>query len=437
MSGEEKLSPIDAENRVSLEVGGVRFEGWKSVRIKHSIEQLAGTFTLDVSERWPDQTEAFTIEPGASCTVSIGDDVMITGYIDVVRVKADANTHTITIEGRDKTGDLVDCSAPSKEWLDMAFEDIATELLDPYGIPLVTQVATSGAGYAPNKGKGKHGKGGKAKGKKSPAKAAAGGGSKLPRKATNSGETVHKLLDKMAKIQGVMLISDRLGGLMVTRAGLNGAASDVLELGENLKVIDYERSFANLFSEITVKSQVNGAVAGGGGQTDGNINTKQSGVVARLSAAGGGQTTARFVGKQKSKASVTVSTQGVERYRPLMIVAEDQADDERCMQRAMWEAGTREGKSKRLTVDVQGWRQSDGTIWEINTLVNMVCPWVKEDQDMLISGVEYILDDHGGTICKMTVFAPEAYDVLPEIPQTDKHSGAAAAAPRKLSGAGR
>lgn len=428
---DEKLSPIDAENRVSLEVGGMRFEGWKSVRIKHAIENLAGTFTLDVSERWPDQTEAFTIEPGASCTVSIGDDVMITGYIDVVRVKATATEHTITIEGRDKTGDLVDCSAPSKEWLDMAFEDIATELLDPYGIPLVTQVETSGAGYAPKKGKGK-GKGGKSK--KSPAKAAAGGGGKLPRKASNSGETVHKLLDKMAKIQGVMLISDRLGGLMVTRAGLNGDASDVLELGENMKAIDYERSFANLFSEITVKSQVNGAVAGGGGQTDGNINTKQSGVVARLSAAGGGQTTTRFVGKQKSKASVTVSTAGVERYRPLMIVAEDQATDDRCLQRAMWEAGTREGKSKRIVVDVQGWRQSDGTIWEINTLVNMVCPFVKEDQDMLISGVEYLLDDKSGTICRMTIFAPEAYDVLPEIPQPDKHSGTST--PRHLSAAG-
>lgn len=435
MSG-ERLSPIDAQNLVSLDVGGVRFEGWKSVRIKHSIEQLAGTFTLDVSEKWPDQTEAFTIEPGAACTVSIGSDVMITGYIDVVKVKASATEHTITVEGRDKTGDLVDCSAPSKEWLDMAFEDIANELLDPYGVALVTQVATSGAGYAPKKGKGK-GKKGEAKSKsKAPSKAAAGGGSKLPRKASNSGETVHKLLDKMAKIQGVMLISDRMGNLMVTRAGLNGAASDVLELGDNLKVIDYERSFANLFSEITVKSQVNGAVAGGGGITDGNVNTKQSGIVARLSAAGGGQTTTRFVGGKKSRASVTVSTEGVERYRPLMIVAEDQADDARCLQRAMWEAGTREGKSKRLVCDVQGWRQSDGKIWEINTLVNMVCPWVKEDQDMLISGVEYTLDMNGGTICKLTVFAPEAYDVLPEIPQTDKHSGAAAA-PKRLSGAGR
>jgi prophage tail gpP-like protein len=408
----DRLSPIDAQNLLSLEVNGVRFEGWKSQRLNHSLENLAGTFNLDVSEFWPDQTEAFVIEPGAACTVSIGSDVMITGYVDVYTSKETATEHTVTVSGRDKTGDLVDCSAPSKEWLDMAFEDIATELLDPYA-----------DGYKPSKkGKGKKGSG---KSKATPVKKAAGGGGKLPRKASNSGETVHKLLDKMAKIQGVMLVSDRLGGLMVTRAGMGGHATDALVMGENLKSLEYERSFANLYSEITVKSQVNGAVAGGGGGIDGNINTKQSAVVPRLSAASGGQSTARLVSKGKSsiKAGITVSNNGIERYRPLMIIAEDQATDDRCLQRAMWEAGTREAKSKKLKVQVQGWRQSDGSIWAINTLVYVVCDSVREDEEMLISAIEYTLDKAGGTICNMTLFAPEAYDILPEIPKSNNHSG--------------
>jgi prophage tail gpP-like protein len=405
----ERLSPIDVQNLVSLEVGGMKYDGWKSVRIKHSVEHLAGTFTLDVSDRWPDQTEAFAIEPGASCTVAIGDDVMITGYIDVVHVKATATEHTITVEGRDKTGDLVDCSAPPKEWLDMAFEDIAAEVCGDYGIEIIVE---------------------------------ASGGIVLPRKSTNTAETCHKLLDKMAKIQGVMMISDRMGGLKLTRAGLGGEAYDMLVLGENLKSIDYERSFANLYSDITVKSQVNGAVAGGGGGVDGNINTKQMGAVSRLSGAGSGQTQTVVKTnpntKVKSKATFSVKNEAIERYRPLIIIAEDQATDDRCLQRAQWEAGTREAKSKKLIVQVQGWRQSNGAIWEINTLVYMRCPWVKEDQVMLISAIEFALDMAGGTVCNMTIYPPEAYDILPEIPKPDKHSGKAAAtrAPR-LSGAGR
>jgi prophage tail gpP-like protein len=403
----DRLSPIDAQNMVSLEVGGMMYDGWKSVRIKHNIERLAGTFTLDVSERWPDQTEAFAIEPGASCAVSIGDDVMITGYIDAVHVNATATAHTITVEGRDKTGDLVDCSAPPKEWLDMAFEDIAAEICGDYGIEVIVE---------------------------------ASGGIILPRKSTNTAETCHKLLDKMAKIQGVMMISDKLGNLKLTRAGLQGEAYDMLVLGENLTKIDYERSFANLYSDITVKSQVNGAVAGGGGGVDGDINTKQIGAVSRLSGAGSGQTQTVVKTnpntKVKSKATFSIKNEAIERYRPLIIVAEDQATDDRCLQRAQWEAGTREAKSKKLQVQVQGWRQSNGAIWEINTLVYMRCPWVKEDQIMLISAIEFSLDMAGGTVANMTIYAPEAYDVLPEIPKPDKHSGKTAA-PKvlRLSGA--
>jgi prophage tail gpP-like protein len=394
----ERLSPIDAKNLVSLEVGGIKYDGWKSVRIKHSVEHLAGTFTLDVSDRWPDQTEAFAIEPGATCTVMIGDDVMITGYIDIVQVKATAKEHTITVEGRDKTGDLVDCSAPPMEWLDMLFEDIAAEVCAEYGIDVIVE---------------------------------ASGGIKLPRKSTNTQETCHKLLDKMAKIQGVMMISDRLGNLKLTRAGLQGEAYDMLVLGENLTKLDYERSFANLYSSITVKSQVNGAQDGGGGQTNGDINTKQIGAVERLSGAGSGQTQNVVISKpspnsktpKKTKAVFTVENEGIDRHRPLIIIAEDQATDDRCQLRAEWEAGTREAKSKKINVQVQGWRQSNGAIWEINTLVYMRCPWVKEDQVMLISAIEFSLDMAGGTVSNMTIYAPEAYDVLPVIPQPDKHSG--------------
>lgn len=407
----ERRSPIHANNRVSLEVGGLRYEGWKSVRIRQGIEQLAGTFSLDVSDRWPDQTEAFAIEPGAACVVKIGADVMITGYIDVVSVKASPTEHTISVEGRDKTGDLVDCSAPTKEWSGVAFEYIASELIKPYGVGLLTQVETGEAGYKPKKpGKGKaaHMKGGS-------------GGGKLPRKACNSGETVHRVLEKLAKVQGVLLLSDRKGSLVVTRAGLNGRASDLLALGDNLKSIDYERSFANLYSEITVKGQAHGASAGGVG----------AGVLSEAQRVKSVATVKRAATSSGSDA--VAGSPSVHRYRPLLIMAEEQADAKRCADRAQWEAGTREAKSRRLQVRVQGWRQSDGSLWEINTLVRMRCPWVKQDEDMLISNIEYTLDMGGGTVCDMTLYSPQAYDVLKEIPRPEDGAGGASGRADQLS----
>lgn len=407
----QRLSPIDAKNVMSLEVGGMRYEGWKAQRIRHGIEQLAGTFSLDVTDIWPEQATAWVIEPGAACTVKIGTDVMITGYVDVVRVNSSKSDHTISIEGRDRTGDLVDCSAPAREWTGLPFEHIAVELCQPFGITVETQLETGAGGYKAKKpGKGK-----------APATKAGAGGGKLPRKASNSGETVHRLLEKLAKIQGVLLVSDRRGGLMITRAGLNGRATDMLVLGENLLTIDYERSFANLFSEITVKGQAHGATSGG--QTLADLQrVKASATVKRSSAASG----------------ATVANASIERYRPLTIVAEDQADAKRCNDRAEWEAGTREARSKRLTVTVQGWRQSDGTLWEINTLVRMRCPWVREDEDMLVSNIEYSIDMQGGTVCTMTLYTPKAFDVLKEIPKpnasTAAKSGTLADLARRESG---
>ncbi|MDP3228524.1 MAG: hypothetical protein Q8N13_11185 [Acidovorax sp.] len=404
----ERLSPIDAKNVMSLEVGGKRYEGWKTQRIRHGIEQLAGTFSLDVTDIWPEQATAWTIEPGAACTLKIGTDVMITGYVDVVRVNSSKTDHTITIEGRDKAGDLVDCSAPAKEWTGLPFEHIAVELCQPFGITVETQLETGAGGYQAKK---------PGKGKAAATKAGPGGG-KLPRKASNSGETVHRLLEKLAKIQGVLLVSDRRGGLMITRAGLNGRATDMLVLGENLLTIDYERSFANLFSEITVKGQAHGATTAGVSVLSGAASVKPAATVKRSSAAAG----------------TTVTNASIERYRPLTIVAEDQADAKRCQDRAEWEAGTREARSKRISVTVQGWRQSDGTLWEINTLTRMRCPWVREDEDMLISNIEYMIDMQGGTICAMTLYSPKAFDVLKEIPKPN--ASTTASAPGRLSGAG-
>ena len=411
-----RLSPIDPQNLVSLEVEGMRYEGWKSVRIAHGIEQLAGTFSLEVSDRWPDQTGSFEIEAGAACIVRIGPDVMITGYVDVVDVKVGPKEHTIRIEGRDRTGDLVDCSAPAGEWTGLPFEHIAAELLKPYSIELFTQVETGAGGYIAKKpGKGK-----------APAAKAGTGGGRLPRKATNSGETVHRLLEKLAKIQGVLLVSDRKGGLVITRAGLNGRATDTLAQGRNMKEISYERSFANLYSEITVKGQAHGATAGAGEPAPSGAASVKP--VATVSRSGSSAPGARLAGSSSIK-----------RYRPLTINAEDQADAKRCLDRAQWEAATREARSKRLVIPVQGWRQSDGSIWEINTLTHIKCPWVKEDEDMLISNIEYTLDLSGGTVCVMTFYSPAAYDVLKEIPKVEagrKSAGTGGSQQVRLSGAG-
>jgi prophage tail gpP-like protein len=393
------LSPIDAKNRVTLEVDGVKYWGWKDIKIRHAIDQLAGTFNLALHDRWDGQVTQWGIEPGAAAVVKIGEDVMITGYVDESSDEQDSKSHALHVAGRDRAGDLVDCSAPPKEWAGLPFEHIAVELCEPYKIDVWTQLDTDGGAYKPKQTKDK-------KGKITVSKAGKGG-STLPKKATNTGETVHKLLEKLCKIQGCLLISDRVGGIIITRGGLGGAAHDKLEVGKNILKISRKRSFANLFSQITVKGQSQGS------QT-----------AARTSLSNVSQTVKPVATVKRVVAGInqTLNTQAINRYRPLILAAEEQADTARCARRAAWEAGTREAKSLAVSIKVQGWRQSNGEIWAINQSVYVAHP--KINAALVISAAEFSLDVSGGMVTDLTLCPKAAFDVLPEIPAPVGKGGA-------------
>jgi prophage tail gpP-like protein len=361
-----------SNEKVSLQVGGFDYYGWKSIKIKHSIENLAGVYSLTVHDKWQPNTQAWAIEAGESCLVKIGDDTVITGYVDKTNITLDSKNHTISVEGRDRTGDLVDCSASPKEFTGLFFEQVAAELIKPYPVVLLSDL--TGKVQPPKNGE---------------------SGAKLNKKASNTGETVHKVLEKLAKMQGVLLVSDRLGGLVITRAGMAGRADDSLVLGENVKSINYEKNFSQVFSEITVKGQDTG------------------GKPLSLATV---EKTVKPVATVKRGSSTTAKSDSVGRYRPHIMQAEEQADAARCKTRAMWEVSNREAKSKRITVIVQGWRQTTGKLWQINTLVKLTAPVVPEDTDYLIVSVEYSIDLNGGSVTTIELRQKDAYTLLPEIP---------------------
>ena len=53
------------------------------------------------------------LREGLACEVRLGGEVVVTGYIDDYEPDLTETTSTICVEGRSRTGDLVDCSAPA------------------------------------------------------------------------------------------------------------------------------------------------------------------------------------------------------------------------------------------------------------------------------------------------------------------------------------
>ncbi|MGT2507915.1 phage baseplate assembly protein [Cupriavidus basilensis] len=380
----------DARNRLALKVAGQVFGGWTSVRVRHSIEQIAGTFDIGYTERWPGETKGWVIPAGEYCEVLIGEHTVISGFVDKTAVSYDGSSHALRITGRDRTGDLVDCSAPSKAFSGLTFKQLADTLCKPFHITVYDETVDVKKLTVSQKKIGKKG---------DPPKSQRVGAA-LPKAACQNSETVFRTLQRLARTEGVLLVSDAEGGLLLTRAGRAGKIGVPLELGTNVLSAEFEHSQANLFSEITVKGQASTQDAdASSGKLENWLSPKHT--VSR--AADGG---------------VRTGNSEITRYRPLIIVAEAQADARRVKQRAEWEASNREAKSRTYKATVQGWYPSerDGDIWRINSLVRVRDAWARIDEDWLLAAVDFTLDE-SGTRCALELVSANAFEELPELPQ--------------------
>ena len=126
---------------VILTVGGVSISGWQAVRITRGIERIPSDIDISMTERYPDADEV-TVSAGDTCLLTIGDDVVTTGYVDRVARAIDARQHPVAISGRGMCEDLVDCSAQISTFMfqNMSTAAIAAALAQPFGIVVLRAV---------------------------------------------------------------------------------------------------------------------------------------------------------------------------------------------------------------------------------------------------------------------------------------------------------
>jgi len=100
-----------ASGDLNLIVGSNSWAGWESVRVTRGIERCPSDFQIAVTERYPGQVGKVDIQPGQACTIEIGSDLVLTGYVDRYSANLGTNGHEVRINGRSKCQDLVDCAA--------------------------------------------------------------------------------------------------------------------------------------------------------------------------------------------------------------------------------------------------------------------------------------------------------------------------------------
>lgn len=213
-------------NEVVLEVNGLEYGGWENVQVGWSLETASGSFSVQVTDKWQPGQEPWPIFKNDEVRVYIGGDLLINGYVDRVGFTLDASSHSMTVSGRDRTCDLIDCSAMNRPGVfkKKKLEEIAQILSRPFGVNVVADVDT---------------------------------GAVIPVFSIQPGEKVHEAIARAAVAKNLIVTSAFGGSLALTRSGSRRATDAIVE-GKNLKGGDSEASAVDRFSEYIVEGQSDG-----------------------------------------------------------------------------------------------------------------------------------------------------------------------------------
>jgi prophage tail gpP-like protein len=341
-------APQPQPDQLTLTVGGMIYAGWKEIVVSRHIDHMASGFSIGLTERWAGQNQPWPIMPFAPCTIKIGNDLVLTGYVDGPAPGFTRASHTVTVSGRSKTSDLLDCTPDIKsgQFKGYTLEQIARAVCQLFSIDVLVQTPATQI---------------------------------FPDATLQRCETAFAFLERLARLAGVLLTDDSMGRLVLTTAGTARATTRLVE-GQNIEAGSAKLDGRRRFSQYIVKGQHALAAAaanwGGAGGTGSASSAAAGPVIVDMKA-------------------VALDT-AVPRYRPKVTLAEAQLDQAGMQRRASWERNYAFGRATEADITVQGWRQVDGTLWAINQLVPVTSPWLQIDQDLLIAGTTFKLDDSGG-----------------------------------------
>lgn len=348
-------------NRVTLSVNGLDYAGWKEVRISAGIERQARDFSLGITWRWPGGGDRpRQIQQGDKAEVRIGGDLVLTGYVFATPIRYDSREITTTVSGRSLTADLVDCGADNKP----------SQWRNQSVLRIVQALAQPfGVGVV--------------------SEVDADG--TLADHTIQPGETVFESTDRLLRLSRLLCTDDASGRLVIARPGSAGRAADRLERGFNVLSADAQLDFSDVFSQYVCKGQRSG--------TDEAFGVDASEVEARL------------------------ADTRIARHRVLVMQEHGQMTPDLARKRVAWEAENRVSKALAVAYTVQGWRQSNGALWQHNQIVRVVDPLIGLDRDMLIVEVEYSLSETAGTLAKLQVAPPDGFEAEPPDNKKRKKKG--------------
>lgn len=344
-----KRSDLQADDTVTLVIDGERISDWQEVSITRGMEvmppqcQLALTFAAPGHE--------LNLPDFASCEVYVGQDLLITGYVQRTTISVSARSHQIVLTVAGRCQDLVECSAITADRTQQVNDASIKMLADALCGPLGVQVVLEGSA-----------------------------GPVLPRVNVSMTDRVWDVLDSNARYAAKILIEDEAGRLVITDVGTTAMSSGFDE-GINLESASFTFDASIRYSDYIAANNANQQFL-----DLGPLNTLEG----------------------------DVHDDEVPRVRPLVVVSNLAMESKSfAVEQAKYEFARRVGRSQVLHIQTADWRDTAGKLWTINSLIEVELPSLLFDrQQMLISEVTFVRGLQGQH-ANVTLMPPSAFTVAP------------------------
>lgn len=390
MSGSQRPSVI------SVKINNQSFTEVTSLTLSRDLKNIAGTFDIKILDEarlrkalisqigQPSQNAP--IKAGDPITIAIDGEAYLIGWIEKPRFRWSGNAIELHITGRDKTGDLVDCAALPNgptEFRGVDLLHVATQVCAPFGITPRADVDI---------------------------------GAPFDRLALHKHQKALTFLESASRQRSVLLVSDGVGGLMLTRGGSSRAPA-ALSIGDNIRNLDVEFDWEQRFSDYFV-TQDTARKRSGGPALGPSVDPPETEDPPLDTPAADSAAEAPSIGAMGHATDPEIT-----RWRPTVRLTRSQSGMDTVQEQAEWMSRVAKGESDHVYFDLLEWRAgAANALWRPNQVSAVSDPYSGIERDMLIAGVTLRFDETGRHT-RLRVAGVTAYDRINEADRKGRRGG--------------
>lgn len=341
-----------------LQVNGKQYETFVSAQASSRLDALSATFAFSAASA---DATALQFDLGQACQVFVDGEQVLSGFIELINVGGSAREHSIDIQGRDKTGDLLDSSMDSLNDLKapITLSSVCRRVIKHIGadIGVVDQTFPEAFQAAEDV------------------------------LSVEPGDNAFAFLDRLARKRQVLLTHDFNGNLVISSTSAEDTEGRLIHrVGDPANnVLRYSASYDSTgrFNRYKLHSQRNPlAVALSGAKSS------KSSIA--------------------SPGSSDVTDSDIRQSRQMILVSEAFSSGPEANRRALWERNMRRARGRTYSCTVPGYRHQGGDLWTPNTRAFVDDEYVGIRAKMLVNSVSFNLSLDGMTT-DLTFVEPDAY----------------------------